>query len=73
MGNLANRVLHTEHLFKYNNPNWSEEFTEPELTDAAISFVFDRDANQDPTNVKMTKAHMLPYKQNITEEYILDI
>jgi hypothetical protein len=73
MGNLANRVAHTEHLFKYNNPNWSEEFTEPELTDAAISFVFDRDANQDPTNVKMTKAHMLPYKQNITEEYILDI
>jgi len=73
MGNLANRVAHTEHLFKYNNPNWSEEFTEPELTDAAISFVFDRDANQDPTNVKMTKAHMLPYKQNITEEYILAI
>ena len=73
MGNLANRVAHTEHLFKYNNPNWNEEFTEPELTDAAISFVFDRDANQDPTNVKMTKAHMLPYKQNITEEYILDI
>jgi len=73
MGNLANRVAHTEHLFKYNNPNWSEEFTEPELTNAAISFVFDRDDKQDPTNVRMTKAHMLPYKQNITEEYILDI
>ena len=73
MGNLANRVAHTEHLFKYNNPDWNKEFTEPELTDAAISFVFDRDSNQDPTNVKMTKAHMLPYKQNITEEYILDI
>ena len=73
MGNLANRVAHTEHLFKYNNPDWNKEFTEPELTDAAISFVFDRDANQDPTNVKMTKAHMLPYKQNITEEYILNI
>ncbi len=73
MGNLANRVAHTEHLFKYNNPNWSEEFTEPELTNAAISFVFDRDDKQDPTNVRMTKAHMLPYKQNITEEYILEI
>ena len=73
MGNLANRVAHTEHLFKYNNPDWNKEFTEPELTDAAISFVFDRDSNQDPTNVKMTKAHMLPYKQNITEEYILEI
>ncbi len=73
MGNLANRVAHTEHLFKYNNPDWSEEFTEPELTNAAISFVLDRDDSQDPTNVRMTKAHMLPYKQNITEEYILDI
>jgi len=73
MGNLANRVAHTEHLFKYNNPDWSEEFTEPELTNAAISFVLDRDDKQDPTNVRMTKAHMLPYKQNITEEYILDI
>ena len=72
MGNLANRVAHTEHLFKYNNPNWSEEFTEPELTNAAISFVFDRDDKQDPTNVRMSKSHMLPYKKNLNEDYVIE-
>ena len=73
IGDLANRVAHTEHLFKYNNPKWSEDFTEPELTAAAITFVMDRDSAGDPINVRMTKAHMLPYKKNVTEEYVLDI
>jgi hypothetical protein len=73
LGNLGNRVAQTEHLFKFNNPDWSNEFTEPEITDAAITFVLSRDDVGDPTNVRMTKAHMLPYKKNITEEYVLDI
>ena len=73
IGDLANRVAHTEHLFKYNNPKWSEDFTEPELTAAAITFVMDRNSAGDPINVRMTKAHMLPYKKNVTEEYVLDI
>ena len=72
LGNLANRVAHTEHLFKYNNPDWSKEFTEPQLTDASVSFVLENDKVGDPTNVRMTKAHMLPYKQDITEEYVLE-
>ena len=73
MGDLANRVAHTEHLYKYNNPKWAENYTDIELTGAAISFVLDRDDNRDPTNVRMTEAHMLPYRKNITEEYILEI
>ena len=73
IGGLSNKVAHTEHLFKYNNPNWSDDYDEVELTQAAIQFVLDRDENRDPTNVRMTKAHMLPYRKNITEEYILDI
>jgi hypothetical protein len=73
IGGLSNKVAHTEHLFKYNNPNWSDDYDEVELTQAAIQFVLDRDENRDPTNVRMTKAHMLPYRKNITEEYILNI
>lgn len=73
MGDLANRVAHTEHLYKYNNPEWAENYTDVELTAGAISFVLDRDDNRDPTNVRMTEAHMLPYRKNITEEYILEI
>lgn len=72
LGALANRVAHTEHLFKYNNPNYAEEYTQPELTAAAISFVMERDAERDPTNVRMSKSHMLPYKKNLSEDYVIE-
>jgi hypothetical protein len=72
LGDLANRVAHTEHLFKHNNPNYTKEYTQPELTAAAISFVMERDEEGDPTNVRMSKSHMLPYKKNLSEDYVIE-
>ena len=65
-------MAHTEHLFKHNNPNYTKEYTQPELTAAAISFVMERDEEGDPTNVRMSKSHMLPYKKNLSEDYVIE-
>jgi len=61
LGLLGQRVAQAENYFKTNNPSWSESYTEAEITEAAIDFIYNRVENEDSTNVRMSKAHLLPY------------
>lgn len=63
LANLARNAAYAVNYYKDNNKNWSDNFTTPELENAAVEFVFRNTFVHDsPTNIKMTKADTLGIK-----------